>query len=45
MGQGESKELNKELNLFSVEERNHLKNIFNKLTNGSNKIEKQTLEV
>jgi hypothetical protein len=45
MGLGESKELNQELELFPTEEREILKDNFTKLSGGSKKIDRQTLQV
>jgi|LakMenEpi03Aug12_release.lakeMendotaPanAssembly.Ray.scaffolds.fasta_scaffold528601_1 hypothetical protein len=45
MGLGESKELNQELELFPTEEREILQDNFMKLSDGSKKIDRQTLEV
>ena len=45
MGLGESKELNQELELFPTEEREILQDNFMKLSGGSKKIDRQTLEV
>ncbi|XP_046638817.1 MTOR-associated protein MEAK7-like isoform X1 [Daphnia pulicaria] len=44
MGLGESKELNQELELFPTEEREILKDNFTKLSGGSKKIDRQTLQ-
>ena len=46
MGLGESKEFNKEFDLFSIEEKTILKDVFTKLSQGNNlKTNRQSLEV
>lgn len=45
MGLGESKELNKELQQFPLEEREILRDNFQKLSSGNKKVDRPTVEV